>query len=251
MSRVVSLSIIPETVSFGNSHVLFDSSLLSAPSRELFLPAKLAEQNLVTGQAVGRGTTVFFRYHGQHWVLRHYCRGGLPARVLNDCYFGFNLEKGRPWKEWWLLYDLYTRGFPVPRPVAALTEMGLGYYRGDLITEQIPATKTLADAIKMGQLSSQIWFSIGSCLRLFHNAGVFHADLNAQNILLDEEENVFLIDFDRSSILSSQRWKNASLRRLHRSLIKVCKNFPCSYFNSKDWAELLAGYEFSSGSSRL
>lgn len=233
---------IPNTEIIDNVHMIFDPGLISTPGRKIFSVDNLIEQGFVTGQSAGRGTTFFFRYHNRDWVLRHYRRGGMPAKVLNDCYFGFNPENSRPWKEWRLLHKLYMEGFPVPRPVAAQTVMNLGCYRGDLITEHIPATNTLADTLKESSLSCQMWFAIGACLRNFHNAGVYHADLNAQNILIDNDNKVYLIDFDRCSIKNSTWLKRVNLARLNRSLEKLRSNSIQFYYHPNDWRSLCSGY---------
>ena len=55
----------------------------------------------------------------------------------------------------------------------------------------------------------------------FHNVGLCHADLNAYNILIDEDTNMWLIDFDKSKILSpGGGWRHDNLKRLKRSLKK-------------------------------
>jgi 3-deoxy-D-manno-octulosonic acid kinase len=55
-----------------------------------------------------------------------------------------------------------------------------------------------------------------------HRAGVWHADLNAFNLLLDEQGDAWLIDFDRGrygAVAPNERRSN--LLRLRRSLDKV------------------------------
>ena len=68
--------------------------------------------------------------------------------------------------------------------------------------------------------------SMGRAIRLLHEAGGVHADLNAYNILVQEEGEgrAFVIDLDRASVLAGPvpaRQAAANLRRLRRSFLKI------------------------------
>ncbi len=65
------------------------------------------------------------------------------------------------------------------------------------------------------------WAAIGRCLRRFQDYGLCHSDLNAHNILLRGEEEVFLIDFDNGRRRGPGLWRDANLARLRRSLDKL------------------------------
>jgi 3-deoxy-D-manno-octulosonic acid kinase len=55
----------------------------------------------------------------------------------------------------------------------------------------------------------------------FHRAGVWHADLNAHNVLVTAD-GLYLIDFDRGRMrIPSPAWQQANLQRLRRSLLKL------------------------------
>ncbi len=62
------------------------------------------------------------------------------------------------------------------------------------------------------------WAAIGRCLRRFHDAGVQHADLNARNIMLGEQGEVWVLDFDRGRLRAPGAWSGRVLDRLERSL---------------------------------
>ncbi|MGH8282138.1 MAG: lipopolysaccharide kinase InaA family protein, partial [Gammaproteobacteria bacterium] len=60
------------------------------------------------------------------------------------------------------------------------------------------------------------------------------------NILLDDRERVFLIDFDKSLRRTpAHAWQRANLRRLWRSLRKLA---PSSVIEGTVWDKLLEGY---------
>ena len=132
------------TLSAGPTTILYDDTLVSHADDALFTPSEHAVA------AGGRGAAWVIRGGEEDWVLRHYRRGGLPARFLADTYIWNGLERTRPWREWRLLAELHSRGLPVPRPVAARVQRkGLGY-RGDLITRRIPAAHSLAELLREG-----------------------------------------------------------------------------------------------------
>jgi len=223
------------TLSAGPATILYDDTLVSHADEVLFAPP-------VRAAAVGgRGTAwIVPGADGDEWVLRHYRRGGLPARLIEDTYLWTGLEYTRPWREWRLLAELHALGLPVPRPVAArVARDGIGY-RGDLITRRVPAARALAEFLAPGTSASIPWRAVGACIRRFHEAGVRHADLNAHNILVDETGGVWLIDFDRGERRSGDTaWKQGNLSRLRRSLDKLDGS---DVAGPAAWDELLAGY---------
>ena len=218
---------------------------MSPVSADLFNVERLKGQGVIRETAGGRGTSSIVRFPDRTWVLRHYRRGGLVGKVLNDQYFGFSREKSRPWLEWKLLHLLRHEGLPVPQPIAAAYVPGCGYYRADLITGFISDTQTLSQILSAGPLAKGAWQDIGACIARFHARGVCHADLNAHNILLDDAGEVFLIDFDRGAIRRAGGWQQQNIERLLRSFTKISKSVPTFHFTASDWAELLTGYRRS------
>ncbi len=223
--------------------MLFDSSLLETGLTEIFDPELLEARGQIVGRAGGRGEAYFLKCNGHHWVLRHYLRGGFIARFLHDQYLGFDVTRTRAWKEWYLLADLYARGFAVPRPVAARVRKQGMLYRADLITRCIEGSRPLASLLEEVPVSGRLWSDVGACIRVFHEAGVYHADLNANNILIDEKHHVYLIDFDRGEIRKPGTWAAANLGRLERSFRKLKGLKSPFHFDEACWALLLGGYE--------
>lgn len=157
--------------------------------------------------------------------------------------------RSRMWQEYHLLQAMRAKGLPVPRPVAALCDIHPGTsflppltYSGSLITERIKQAQTLSDALNEQILEAKHWQRIGQLIRLFHDKQVYHADLNANNILWQNNKDLYLIDFDKSFFKpdnQAKHWKKANLQRLLRSLIKLKPR----HFSEKGWAELLVGYQ--------
>ena len=111
------------------------------------------------------------------------------------------------------------------------------------MTACIPSATTLADVVAGADQVDGLWGSVGRCIRKFHNAGVWHADLNARNILLDSGFRVYLIDFDRARLQAGKPVNGEdNLNRLRRSLVKF---WPAKQMTAMDlaWTELKAAYD--------
>jgi 3-deoxy-D-manno-octulosonic acid kinase len=189
----------------------------------------------------GRGAAWFVGLSGQ-WVLRHYRRGGLVARVSRDLYWWNGEQAVRSFAEWRLLELLSARGLPVPRPVAAsYRRRGLGY-RCDLITQRLANTHSLTEVLKSAALEEASWARVAAVIAQLHHNGVDHADLNAHNILLDDAGRVSVIDFDRSRLRTAGGWQQGNLRRLHRSLLKVTRGSATDRFSPVQWSWFMAAY---------
>lgn len=206
--------------------ILFAADSLAAAGADHFDPAWFdAEHWLALGRVVamgaGRGGVVRVSHSHGDWVLRHYRRGGMVARVLGDRYLWNGAERTRGFMEFRLLTQLARRGLTVPLPIAARYRRVGVHYRADLITHYIDGARTLADHLRDGALDTTIAARVGAAIGEFHAAGVYHADLNANNILIDAQR-VWLLDFDRGALRPPARsWQVANLARLRRSLIKL------------------------------
>lgn len=226
-----------------NQHILYDADTLSETDTGIFDPGMLKARGLLTGSAPGRGTTWFFALHDQPLVLRHYRRGGLVARLLQDRYMWTGLARTRAWREFRLLAYMVSIGLPVPQPVAVrVLRTGL-YYRADLITRRIMFTTSLADALTKRGLDVTRWRTLGITLRKFHDAGIYHADLNAHNILLGKDHRVYVADFDKGERRKpAPRWQQENIERLHRSLRKLQILHTDFHYSEADWVSLLDAY---------
>lgn len=218
------------------------------PEPGWFDPERLAASGRASSGGLGRGATVRFESEGRTLILRHYRRGGMASRFVDDQYLRVGLRRSRPWRELALLTRLEAGGMPVPPPVAARLVIGhplSPWYRGDLITGYVHGTATLAQALRAGTIDESIWHAIGVTIARFHDAGVDHADLNAHNVLLDEAGRVYLIDFDRARLRVRGGWRRRNLARLRRSLDKLGGVIPDTSFGPSQWRRLLAGYDDS------
>jgi 3-deoxy-D-manno-octulosonic acid kinase len=233
----------PRVALLDGTHLLYDAALVTNPQILSFEPRELIERRALVGETGGRGRTYFIRIQDNDWVLRHYRRGGAIAPLLRDRYLWTGLERTRAWLEWRLLRELWQRRLPVPRPVAARVSRRALFYTADLITQRLVDTRSLADSLNENALAQDQWQTIGSCIRRFHEAGVDHGDLNAHNILLTPQHDVYLVDFDKSTVHGfTPTIAHRNLVRLRRSLNKLRSLSASFNFSDSAWQALCAGY---------
>ncbi len=194
----------------------YDAKVVATPITQIFDPAfpSLQAQPVTEG---GRNAAWYIDCDGHKGVLRHYRRGGWAASVSQDRYLWTGARNVRSLNEFDMLRSLYEAGLPVPRPYAAVYWKQGFAYRAAIIMEEIPNVRPLASALDDAD-SEQV----ARAIYTMHEQGVWHADLNAYNVLLDPEGRAWLIDFDkaRRTTLSLER-RSANLLRLRRSLAKV------------------------------
>lgn len=224
-------------------HIRYDSDIFTNVDDVSFNSRIWAQRSSIVGFAEGRGTTFFVQHQGQDFVLRHYQRGGLVAKISQEKYFWLGLQFTRPWQEWKLLEKMLNKGLPVPIPAAIQVNRKGLLYTADLMMHRIPHSRTLMHILMSEELTEGYWIAIGSIIRRFHEEGVYHSDLNSNNILIDDGGRCYLIDFDKCKIQKPKlKWQKENLLRLKRSLNKILKNEDVFYFSEVNWRSLLRGY---------
>ncbi|CAM4104823.1 3-deoxy-D-manno-octulosonic acid kinase [Bordetella tumulicola] len=189
---------------------------LGPPDPHLLDPASYGDRARPV-DAGGRQAAWFVDGEGWQGVLRGYRRGGLAARVSRDAYLWQGESRTRSFREYRLLASMRARGLKVPTPLAAAYWREGLTYRAAIIVERIPDVRPLAHL-----LEEPVWEPVATAIAAMHRQGVWHADLNAFNVLLDPQGQVWLIDFDRGTEGGvSDRQRRGNLLRLKRSLEKV------------------------------
>ncbi|HDY90605.1 MAG TPA: 3-deoxy-D-manno-octulosonic acid kinase, partial [Pseudoalteromonas sp.] len=153
------------------------------------------------------------------------------------------LEQTRVYKEFSLMSKLIELGLNVPTPIAAkVTRSGL-IYRGDIITEAVIGAKSVLDILIERPLSEEELERIAKTIALFHSKGVYHADLNINNILFNDTGDVYIIDFDRGEIRApNPQWQQSNLARLERSFLKEQGRNDVLNWKASDWQTLNSNY---------
>ena len=231
--------------------ILYDRQVISEISESRFVAANWLHSEPVSGVlgSAGRGNTMFVGNVPRQFVLRHYQRGGLAGRVTHDNYVWTGADATRPFREWRLLAKMADKGLRVPRPVAARYQRKGLFYTADLITVRVPNVRSLSTCLLDRAAGDDFWRALGSAIHEFHSNGVFHADMNAYNLQIDNSGDLWMLDFDRGRLLPAGQWQQKTLRRLHRSLRKIKSANPSLHFNAGDWEMLLQGYFAASRSA--
>ncbi|MCL9780356.1 3-deoxy-D-manno-octulosonic acid kinase [Vibrio sp. S4M6] len=224
--------------------IWYDESLLAEDPVLSFDPDFWRSANKVIGSAKGRGVTWFVKTTNGEAALRHYRRGGLFGKLIKDTYWFSGWKKTRSYQEFLLLNHLNKAGVNVPRPVAARATRSLLGYRADILSEKVPNARDLVAILKETALPPETYNKIGQEIRKMHDAQVNHTDLNIHNILIDDREKVWIIDFDKCYSQNAEQWKRSNLDRLKRSFAKEL-NKRSVHWCEDDWQALLTGYRRS------
>ncbi|MGF1778456.1 3-deoxy-D-manno-octulosonic acid kinase [Vibrio nomapromontoriensis] len=218
-----------KTVNSNNITYWFDEALLQEPVEQVFSPEFWQSQNKVIGSAQGRGTTWFVQTQTGEAALRHYRRGGLFGKLVKDQYWFTGWEKTRSFQEFQLLNTLIEAGVNVPKPMAARAVKVGPYYRADLLSKKIANARDLVAILQDRPLPKETYQKIGAEIRKMHDAQVNHTDLNIHNILIDDQDKVWIIDFDKCCLESGDDWKELNYARLKRSFEKEVVRFNIRY----------------------
>ncbi len=230
--------------------MLYDRAVVNQIEEARFTAQGWPHSEPVSGRlrSAGRGNTLFVGNVPRQFVLRHYLRGGLVGKLVRDLYIFTGEDQVRSFAEWRLLKKMVDFGLRVPRPAAARYERQGPFYRADIITVRLPDVRPLSEVIT-DRVGEDFWSTLGAEIHEFHEHGVYHADMNAYNLQIDSRNHLWMLDFDKGRLRPPGPWRQETLRRLHRSLVKIKSLDPRLCFVAADWESLLEGYFSASRSA--
>jgi 3-deoxy-D-manno-octulosonic acid kinase len=136
-----------------------------------------------------------------------------------------------------------------PAIVAGAVYRAGALYRADLVTEQVPCVRSLADRLLEAPEPhgvEDLLRRAGSALGDLERARVVHADASAGNFLLPADGPAWIVDLDRGTALSLEAPAPVGRmrRRLERSIRKLSavRGVPLTV---SSWQALRTGYEDS------
>ena len=197
----------------------------------IFQPERLLKEHIsAPGTSKGRGPVLSVPIEempGTRIIIRQYLRGGLVRFVNNDTFLG----NQRPFNELYIGAEAYARDIPTAETLAAVSIKKAGpFYSGYLITKELTSCSDLPQYLKELSKCSNIDFSekkeqvlvkTAETVRIMHDKGFLHADLNMKNILINSltPENIFIIDWDKSVLK-----KNLAESERSSNIIRFCRS---------------------------
>lgn len=163
---------------------------------------------------------------GRRAVVRPYRRGGILGRVVQAHYLD---PTPRPFLELIATEAARDRGVIAPEVLGARVDGGV-LYRGTLVTVELAGRVPLIVALRATRESGvrqRLAASAGRAVARLHREGVFHADLNLANLLVDPQApdaEATVIDFDRARLTDAPlpaRARRRNLERFERSRRKL------------------------------
>ena len=153
-------------------------------------------------------------------VVKHYRRGGLIGRLIRQRYLKWGPTRSQA--EYELLREMRRLGICVPEPLV-FASRGLLLYRAWLVLRAIRQPQSLAhlSLIDEGRARDAMRTAIEQIGRLVDH-GILHVDLHPGNVLVDQTDRVYLIDFDRGHRYrgSHSKLRDRYLSRWHRAVVK-------------------------------
>jgi 3-deoxy-D-manno-octulosonic acid kinase len=167
----------------------------------------------------GRGIAYAIRLDLDPWLVRHYRRGGMIARVLNDRYAPTG---NRAVAELKASIVARARGIPTPEVVAAICYPTPLYARFDIAVQFIDHSRDLAQVLFEDRVvSARDIGKAAALIRTMIKGGLLHADLNLKNILI-APDRAYVLDLDRCTVVEEATRHGAETmrKRFMRSLSK-------------------------------
>lgn len=228
----------------GSQTIWVDPACFDAAQSGLFDPAWWQQRGTSEALGAGRGHIHRVRDDSGSYLLRHYYRGGLMARISRDLFLAEPLVQTRAMAEFSLLAQLRARNLPVPQACAARHVRHGLFYRADILVALIPDATDVAHVLHHERaLTPSLWQALGRVVRALHDEQVFHSDLNCHNLMLDGHGKAWIVDFDKCGFRVGEHWKTDNLARLLRSLRKEQRLNPELHWSEAHWQPFMAGYD--------
>jgi 3-deoxy-D-manno-octulosonic acid kinase len=143
-------------------------------------------------------------------VVKPYVRGGFMQYLTRRHYLKFGPTRCQ--QEFELLQTVRQLGINAPEPVA-FAYRGRFVYLGWLITRSIPQPISLAQLANTDEARAhRVMPSVIEQIAKLIEHRILHIDLHPGNVIVDKDNRVFIIDFDRGRIFNGDRHK---LRKLY------------------------------------
>lgn len=153
-------------------------------------------------------------------VIKPYARGGWMRYLSRRLHL--RSWTSRAEKEFHMLLRLAADGVPVPQPILWV-ETGQLLVHKWLITAEIPQSQTFAEIARTDPARAVALLpEIARLIQSLVTRGMHHVDFHPGNVLIDDQDGIFPIDFDKARWTQINRSDLAERyrRRWNRALIK-------------------------------
>ncbi len=153
-------------------------------------------------------------------VVKHYFRGGLVRFLSKRRYLRWG--KPRCQAEYELIQKVRRLGINAPEPIA-FAYRGVLFYQGWLVTREIKYHRTLAEISHADeQHAHTVMKTVLQYLLTLVNHKILHPDLHPGNVIVDRQNQVYLLDFDKGMVSTQgkNRLINRYLKRWNRAIRK-------------------------------
>lgn len=173
------------------------------------------------GTLGGRGYSRVFEVEGLGRVfIKRYSHGGLLRGVTGGKFLC--MGPNRSMSEYLMLETVRQLGVSAPKPLLYVIK-GSYFYSTWLVMEEIPNSRTLVDVSQNeAELVPQVMDQVAQQVRILVKNRVCHVDLHPGNVLVSQDNQVSIVDFDKAYIFtgSCSALCDFYLRRWRRAVIK-------------------------------
>ena len=153
-------------------------------------------------------------------VIKQYARGGLISHFNKDKYL--YSKKSRSELEFNALLNAKEAGVNVPQPIACVSK-GFPFYKAWLVTKEIENSKNFVEFCrnKENRAIALLPAICENIDKLIENS-IYHIDLHPGNIIIDNSNKPFILDFDKAYSFTGpkeklirkykQRWQRAIIK---------------------------------------
>jgi len=178
-------------------------------------------KNTINSTLGGRTSIAVSRLEGiGSVVIKYYRRGGAIRYLIKKRYL--KCGKTRCQIEYELLQKVRSLGINAPEPIA-FAYKGRLFYQCWLVTREIEDHQTLVQISRSNEEQARMLMKavIKQVSMLIKNK-ILHADLHPGNVIVDNKNQVYLLDFDKASIFPGKKnaLRSRYLRRWNRAIQK-------------------------------
>ena len=153
-------------------------------------------------------------------AIKFYHRGGIVRHFIKNSYLKCGKTRGE--REHELLQKVRSCGISAPEPIA-FAYRGSFFYQAWLVTREIKQHLTLAQISLSDQnLAGILMQEVVKQISMLIKNKILHVDLHPGNIIVDKQNQIYFIDFDKGSIYSGSKnkLKGRYVSRWNRSVLK-------------------------------